>query len=139
MKKFTKVLALVLVTVVAALSMVACAPNSNPEKAEKALKDEGYVTIRLSDALTLTATELALGCSRGDIVAVVSGTKKNEDKIDTVSIIYFKDSSAAKSAWDKAKAYLEDETEKETESDVVVEKSGKMIYGGTKAGIKAAQ
>lgn len=138
MKKFTKVLALVLVTVFAALAMVACAPNSNPEKAEKALKEEGYVAVRLTGAL-LSATELVLGCSHGDIVAIVSGTKKNEDKIDTVQIIYFKDSSAAKSAWDKAKVYLEDKTKEDTESDVTIEKSGKMIYGGTKAGIKAAQ
>lgn len=139
MKKFTKVLALVLVTVFAALAMVACAPNSNPEKAEKALNDEGYVALRLTDALSLGGIELGLGCSHGDIVAIVSGTKKNADKIDTVFIIYFKDSSAAKSTWDKAKAYIEDETKKDTESDVTVERSGKMIYGGTKAGIKAAQ
>lgn len=136
MKKFSKVLALCLVTVFAALSLVACAPNSNPEKAEANLKDKGYKATRLTDAITLTATELVLGCTRGDIVTIVSGTKIGEDKTDTVTVIYFKDASVAKKCWDKANEKY-GKSESDDEDDWVIDRSGKMIYYGTKDGVKA--
>lgn len=136
MKKFTKILALCLVTVFTSLALVACAPNSNPEKAEANLKDKGYATTRLTDAVTLTVTELLLGCTRGDIEAIVSGTKIGEDKTDTITVIYFKDASSASAVWKKAQSEYS-KKDSEDDSDWVVEKSGKMIYYGTKDGVKA--
>ncbi len=142
MKKFSKVLALCLVTVLAALSLVACAPNSNPEKAEANLKDKGYTATMLkydggllSSGLIWTTTK-ALGCKSGDIEYIVSGTKIGEDKTDTVTVIYFKDASTAKDLWDKAKEKY-GKSESDDEDDWVIDRSGKMIYYGTKDGVKA--
>lgn len=140
MKKLSKVLAVLLIAVFLATALVACSPNSNPDKAKAGLEKAGYSTTKFSDAISLTVTETALGCQRGDITAIVSGTKTNDDKsVDTVTIIYFKDATAAKNCWDKAKTYLEKEEKKDTESDIIVKRSGKMIYAGTKAAIDAAK
>lgn len=142
MKKFSKVLALCLVTVFAALALVACAPNSNPEKAKANLDDKGYAaTILKYDGGVLSSgliwtTTLALGCKNGDIEYIVSGTKIGEDKTDTVTVIYFKDASTAKNLWDKAQEKY-GKSESGDESDWVIDRSGKMIYYGTKDAVKA--
>lgn len=140
MKKITKILAVTLIAVFCTMALVACSPNSNPDSAKSSLEKAGYSTIKLSDAISLTVTETALGCSRGDITAIVSGSKTNDDRsVDSVMIIYFKDARAAKNCWDKAQSYLEKEEKEDTDSDIIVKRSGKMIYGGTKAAIDAAK
>lgn len=146
MKKFTKVLALVLVTVFAALSMVACAPNSDPEKAEKALKDKDYTVVRVSDGsasiagMKIDASNYlnALGAEdKSDLTAVVYGVKGLIGG-ENITILYFKDSATAKEYWDKAQEqYGKDDSDKD--SDYVIKRSGKMIYFGTKAAVKAAR
>ena len=139
MKKFSKILALVLVTVTLSLVLVACGPNSNPAKAKSSLEENGYTVVLADDAISLTVVELVLGCERGDVTARLSGTKANEDKsVDTITVIYFKDSAAAKACWEKAEQYLNKESQEDTDSAIVVKRSGKMIYAGTEAAIKAA-
>ena len=49
-------------------------------------------------------------------------------------IVYFTDAGSAKDALDKVKAYYENE--KDAKEDW--KQSGKMVYSGTAAGIKAA-
>ncbi len=145
MKKFTKVLALVLVTVFAAVLMVACAPSTNPEKAEKALKDEGYTVVRVSDgSASIAGVKIdasnylnALGAEDSDLTAVVYGVKGLIGG-ESITILYFKDSATAKEYWDKAQEqYGKDDSDKD--SDYVIKRSGKMIYFGTKAAVKAAR
>lgn len=141
MKKFSKVLACMLVTVFTLLAFVACAPNSDPEKAKEGLKDADYVvTLSTSDnplsSSVLSFWETAFDCERGDIVAVLTAVKGTEDSSDAIKIFYFKNASACKSAWEKAEPYFEDDDD---DSDFTVKKSGKMIYAGTEAAIKAAK
>ncbi len=140
MKKFTKILALVMVTLVASLALVACGPNKDSAKATQNLKDNGYTAVCATDAISLTVVEGILGCDRGSITAMVSGTKANEGgSADTITILYFKDKATANSVWEKAQSYLKKEGEKETESELKIEKSGKMIYAATEAAIKATK
>lgn len=140
MKKFSKVLACALATVLAVLCLVACAPNSNPDKAVEALEGKGY-TVVATKGEALSFIELGTGCERGDISAFVVATKVNEDKtLETVTIVYFKDASTCKDKWESVKSYLvKEDGEKAEESDYTVERSGKMIYAGTEAAIKAAR
>lgn len=143
MKKFSKVLACMLVTVFTLLAFVACAPNSDPEKAKAGLDDAGYTTVLITSdnffsSTALSGYEEAFDCERGDIVAVLTGIKGGEDSGELITVIYFKDASACKSAWEKAEPYFEDEND-DDDSDFTVKKSGKMIYAGTEAAIKAAK
>ena len=136
MKKFAKIAAVALVVVLALAALVACAPNSNPDKAVAALKKNDYA----AGKDTALATVLkALGIN--GLEAVVKGTKSVDNgdskKLETVTIVYFTDSAAAKDAWSKLKDYAE--KNKENDSDWTVAQSGAMIYWGTSAAIKAAR
>ena len=138
MKKFAKVMAVALVAVLALAALVACGPASDPEKAAKALKDNGYtvmsvipddsVTGKLAQA-TLDGIAVAAGLEAGDITATVSATKGSE----SISITYFKSASAAKKFWDENKDNVQ---EKE---GWVTKQSGSMIYTGTEQAVKDAR
>ena len=138
MKKFTKIMALALVAVMAMAVLVACGPASKPEKAAQALKDKGYVvTAVIPDDSTkgkleqasLDLIAKAAGLEEGDITATVTGTNGDE----SISITYFKSASVAKKYWDANKDQIE---EKE---GWIVKQSGAMIYMGTEQAVKDAR
>lgn len=148
MKKFSKILAVFFVVVFTALAMVACAPNKNPDKALQSLKANGYeagmVTkaTQTDPAFELTFNEIAKAigittAATNSLVAVVSGVKagESETESETVTILYFDSKDSMKKCWRNRKIYIE----KDTESDLIVERSGKIIYIGTKAAINAAR
>lgn len=127
MKKTIKVLAFVLTFVMLALTLTSCAPKKDHDKAAQALKDKEY----------LTTNTIGLTCDY-----IVTGTKAVKDKdgntkIEHVTIRYYKDSKTANEDWNAYKDATDDQN-KDNKSDWVVKKSGKMIYFGTKAAIKAA-
>lgn len=138
MKKFAKIAALALVVVMSLAMLVACAPNSNPDKALEALKKNGYTAAK--DANVVPAALTLLGVKGVD--TVISGTKSSGEgddaKVDHVTVIYFASADQAKAAWDKVKSYAEKD-EDSKDSDWTITQSGKMIYYGTKAGIAAAR
>ncbi|MCH5151865.1 MAG: hypothetical protein J1F65_04315 [Clostridiales bacterium] len=140
MKKFAKIMAVVLVAVMALALLVSCGPASDPDKALAALKDNGYVlAAKNTGLLSLTAVEVIVGAERGDVVAIVTGTKTDDDnKLQTITIWYFKDSAAANKAWDKAQQHANSEKDDDA-SDWVVAKSGAMIYYGTSQAVKDAR
>lgn len=147
MKKFSKILAIIFVVMLTALSMVACAPSKNPEKALQSLKNNGYEAGMLTkETQTLpmfsysfdNIVKKIVGTNASDedkktLLAVVSGSKLSEG--ETVTILYFDSKDAMEKRWNNAKIYLEEDTNK----DLVVERSGKIIYIGTEAAIKAAR
>lgn len=140
MKKTIKLLALSLVTLIIALACVGCAPNKDPNKAKGNLESAGYTVVKAEDAISLTVIEAVLGCNRGDLVASVTAVKANDDdSSEFIQILYFKDDGAAKACWEKAKSYLEDSAKDDTDSNVKTERSGKIIYSGTEAAIKASR
>ena len=139
MKKFAKVMVLMLVVVMSLALLVSCAPNSNPDKAVEALKKNGYTGGKDS---TVVPALLTIAQVKG-VDCVVSGTKTAEDKdgnkkIETVTIVYFTSSDTANDAWEKMQKFS-DEQNKDKNSDWTVAKSGAMIYYGTDAAIKAAR
>lgn len=147
MKKFAKIAAVVLVAVMALAVLVACAPNSNPEKAIASLKDKGYATTGSSVADRGTLEKAAcdtvgitVGVKTGELTAFVTGTKASEDgtSLEIVQIYYFDSSDIAKQAWEST--IIKGLRDKAAESDgYTVKLSGSMIYYGTSAAIKAAK
>lgn len=138
MKKFSKIFALTLVCVLAVAMLCACAPNSNPDKAIEALKKNEYTAAK--DTTVVPAALTLLGVKGVD--SVVSGTKvvgEGENaKTEHVTIIYFTSNDTANAAWDKVQEYANKDSDK-NESDWSITKSGKMVYYGTSAAIKAAR
>ena len=136
MKKFTKIAAVALVAIMALAMLVACGPASDPDKAIAALKKHEYT------AAKDTVVSAALKLIGVNVEAVVSGSKTVKDgdkaKLETVTIVYFTDSSAAKDAFSKVEDYAKKQN-KENDSDWTVKQSGAMIYWGTSAAIKAAR
>ncbi len=135
MKNMTKLIALALVAVMCVALLVACAPASKPADAKAALEKNGYTVVLVDNETALKAAELLAGID--DLVATVNGTKKDGDKIEHVAIYYFEDSEAASEAYDKL--VDDSDEEKDDETDWVFKKSGKMVYYGTEAAVKAAR
>ncbi|MBQ9132737.1 MAG: hypothetical protein IJX62_09775 [Clostridia bacterium] len=135
MKKFIRMIALSLVLVMSVVMLASCgAPNSDPDKALEALKENEYVAVK-SEALAVAGLALA-GIKNVD--CVVSGSATIDDKFETVTILYFTSKDAANDAWEKAQKYADDEKDSKAE-DWVCKKSGAMIYFGTPNGVKAAK
>ncbi len=133
MKKFTKVLALTLVLAMSVLLLASCGtPAKKPSDAVAALKDNGYTAE--SDSTIQPGIYAVAGVQGVDVV--VTGLKKDGDKWESVKILYFKDKDAAKAAWEAVEKDAKEEM-KDNE-DLVIKKSGAMIYYGTKAAVKAA-
>lgn len=130
-KTIIKIMALTLALVMTCAMLASCGgPASTPEKAEEALKKNDYSVQVLDNELTL----LAVSAFAGDVEAVVVGASK--DLKDGVTIFYYADAKAANEAWADVKEAMEKDADEET--DLVIKKSGKMIYAGTKDAIKAA-
>ena len=139
MKKTIRIFAVVLSVVLLALALVACAPKNDPDKAKAALEKNGYTVVKTDGRIANAASALLGGESKLD--ATVTGTKTVEDKdgnrkTEYITIIYYKTSADAKDAWEDAQK--DAEKDKKDDSDWVVKRSGKMIYWGTKAAVKAA-
>ena len=138
MKKFAKIMAVALVAVLALAALVACGPNSNPEKAAQALKDKKYVVTavipddsaagKLAQA-GLDITAKAAGLEEGDIIATITATNGEEG----ITITYFKNASVASKYWKENK----DKVEKK--DGWVTKQSGSMVYSGTEQAVKDAR
>ena len=136
MKKSIRILALAMVTVMLCLTLASCGgPNTDPDKALESLKDNG-ISWAGKDTIVIPLSLGALGVD--DIDTVVSGTGEIDGKYAHITIVYFKESKDAKDAWEKVQKYADDKKNDDA-SDWVCKKSGKMIYFGTKAAIKAAK
>lgn len=136
MKNAIKIFALIMAVVICTVMLVSCSPASDPDDALAALKDNGYIASKDS-----TAVPIALGVlGVKDIDSVVAGTKKVDDKVEVITIVYFKSKDAAKAAWETVEEYAQDkEDDSNNNSDFVIKKSGSMIYFGTEDAIKAAR
>ena len=136
MKKTLRLLAFALLTVMLCITLASCGgPNPDPDDALAALKDNG-VTWAGKDAVVIPLALKALGVDGID--SVVSGTGKIDGEYAHVTIIYFDEKDDANDAWDEVKEMFEND-EKDEDAKIVIKKSGKMIYCGTKNAIKAAK
>ena len=139
MKTFAKILCLSLVAVMLCATLASCAPAAKAEDALAALKENGYPAVK-SD-LRGAAGLAALGIKGVD--SVVTGTK-TETKDDKTTVEFFLRkglANSAKTAEEKvtSKSDEEKKNNKGEDSNWVFKRSGKMIYFGTKAAVKAAR
>ena len=139
MKKAIKLIALSLVLVMAVMALASCAaPNADPSKAKNALEKNDYTIIDLPTSTPVIGLSSILG---EDVDTAFSATKydKENSSLETITVIYFESSEDANDAWEKAQKYAGEKKDKDVEeSNWVVEKSGKMIWFGTKNAVKAA-
>ncbi len=134
MKRTVKILAVSLVFVMLAMLLVACRPNRDYNKAKENLEKNGY-----SVELTIKSTEIAAFEASAEVEnvdAVLVAYKEVGDKLDGITIIYFKDVSSAK----KAVEQLKDESvglsvDAFNSEYVKCSRSGKLVYTGTKNAI----
>lgn len=135
MKKTIRIFAVVLSVVLLALALVACAPKNDPDKAKAALEKNGYTAVKTTGYVSGIFS--AIAGTENKIDATVTGTKDIKDadgkttKTESVTIIYYKTSADAKEAW---KSWSEADRDRYE----VAKCSGRMIYWGTKAAVKAA-
>lgn len=135
MKKTLRLIALALVLVMSVAMLASCAtPNKDPDDAIAALKDNGYTAAK--DNILVPLALKALGVD--GVKTVISGSAKIDDKVETVTVIYFESKDDANDAWEKVQEYANGEKDDKAE-DWVCKKSGAMIYYGTSAAIKAAK
>ena len=138
MKKIISFVCLLALTLSCLFVFTSCGgPNSDPDKALAALKENG-ISWASKDSTIKPATLKLLGVDGVD--CVVTGTGKIDEKYAHITIIYFYESAQADDAWEK----IQEESDKEKEddedgSDWVCKKSGKMIYYGTKSAVDAAK
>ena len=139
MKKAIKLIALSLVLVMAVLALASCAsPNADPDKAKEALENNDYSVQKLSGKISTAAISAIVG-EDVDCVLTAQKVDKEAETFDALCILYFEDAEDANDAWEKAQDYAEDAKDEDVkDSEWVVEKSGKMIWFGTKNAVKAA-
>ena len=130
-----KVVALALIAVMACALLVACAPNSDPDKAVESLRENGIVWA-IKDTVGVPATLKAIGAN--GVTAVVTGTGKIDDKFAHITIIYFDSAENATASFEAVEKYSADDKD-DAKDNWVFKKSGKMIYYGTTEAVKAAK
>ena len=147
MKKLLKSLLAVMLIAMMALSFTSCGVARTPEKAEKKLEKAGYTVETTDDEATRTMVAEMYGLKAEDIEVLLTASKGDE----YVSIIYCTNAKAAKKiakelkkemkeakeAAEKLSGTLKEEAEKELKN-TKYGRSGKAVYTGTKAGVKAA-
>jgi hypothetical protein len=156
-----KIFAVVLVVAMCAVMFTACVP-SDPQKAYDNLKasdlfKDATVTItNASDASGLAGVAMPEGCETVVTAYNNNGTLLKFSDDDSVSLYYFKDADSAKAYFEKAQKQYEDSKidakaeydkgnmTKEEYDDYIdflnenkMRKSGKVVYSGTKEGLKA--
>lgn len=121
-------------------------PNEDPEEAKDALKDADY------EVEMIEGEALEYAFDYDGLEAVVAGVKMDADiediedledledmKIEAVTIFYFEDEDAAKDAFEDIEDEAGDSAEEMGIEDYVCKQSGKMVWIGTKAAVKAAK
>ncbi len=148
MKKIVKIMLSFALVLGMMVSFASCVPKTGAKAKEK-LEDKGYTVV-------LTLSSDTLGAATNGVAAKLYGLDANaiEEMVvatngdDSVTIYYCKDSASAKTLYGKLKDAKEDAIEdakEESDSEALeaakntkVGKSGKVVYAGTKAGVKAA-
>ena len=150
MKKTLRMLALVMAVLMCIFAVVACdsnkdanedtekkeeviKPNSDPAKAKENLEKAGYEVILMDDESTLKLSGID-----GLVAAITAMKGDGEEDAQGVSIYYFKDADSAKKAEENEFIKAAIEAAKE-EKDVSTGISGKILWMGTKAAVKAAK
>ncbi|MBO4540050.1 MAG: hypothetical protein J5781_07200 [Clostridia bacterium] len=145
-KRIMIITSVVALALVCALLFAACAPAADPDTAKKNLKDDGYsATVYDGDSLIVGGALSLFGIN--NVNKVLIGSKYADDSFEFLTVLYFDSSKDANEAVDKVKEYAKDKEKQEEKGqkkdegsvEWVFGKSGKMIWFGTKAAVKAAR
>lgn len=132
MKKIITVIAVLALMAILGTVLFACVPKTL-EKAEAKMKKAGYEVeiTKVSDyEKDEEMEEYAEAMKKAGIVGYLDAHKGETEWLDAV---LYESASKAKDAFDDAKK----EYEAFKDEDIVVKRSGKWIYAGTKAAVKA--
>ena len=143
MKKFLRTISAAILVAVTAIMFVSCGIPSDPEKAQSNLEKNGYsVDTTVAATIVKGAVLIDGGVSaQGNVSSVIYAS--NDDG-ESVLIVYFKDTSTAKNYLSKIKDWYKQATEdnkdeEQKDSDTQSGRSGKVLYIGTKAAVKAVK
>lgn len=124
MKKITKILSVALLAVMCLTLLVACAPNSDPDKAVEHLKKNDYIATKTP------------GVGKHKYTVTGIGKLGTETAGEFIMIFYYESSADAKDSLEDVRA--EFNKKKDDDSDWVFKQFGSMVYFGTKDAVKAA-
>ena len=114
MKKFAKVMSVVLAVMLVSVMFVGCVGSA--DKTAEKLEKKGYIVTNTPGLLK--------------VESIVTGTKTEDGKIESVTVTYYKEVEDAKKAKEDA-----DKAKKDSD-DIVVKRSGKAVIVGTKKAVK---
>ena len=124
MKKILSSILVCLLLVGCVLSLASClGPNSDPEKAEDALKEAGYVVLALP-TFGIEGVEKSISATNLD---------------DSVQIFYLTEDADVDAAYEYVEKLYNKAKEADEDIDLEIGKSSDMIWFGTEAAIKAAR
>ena len=126
-KSMKKIISTVLVCVMllgCMLVLASCGgPNSDPEKAEANLKEEGYIVVA-ANGYGLFGIEKSITATNGD---------------DSVQIFYLTDDADVDAAYEYVENLYNEKKEKNEDLNIKIGKNSDMIWFGTPDAIKAAK
>ena len=136
MKKFAKVLSVVLAVMLLSVMFTGCVAKA--DKTEAKLDKKGYtVTSTQSSNLISKSAAQAKAALVGaaKVEDLVTGTKTEDGKVESVWVIYYKETADAKEMMenkdDLKKTFGSDDSD-----NIVVKRSGKVVIVGTKKAVK---
>lgn len=122
MKKFVTITSIVLVLVLALAAFAACGYDDDPKKALENFKKQGYDATYVYNPLTY-----------GDYEGTITAKKDDGKKTTIITVAYYRDSSAAKSAYEDKKSALEEAADYNKEHNIKssVTRSGLQVITKT--------
>ena len=141
MKKFLKAMLAAMLIAITAVTVCSCGVPSDPAKAKENLTKNNYAVSEVAATAGVKAiTTATYGFSFLDKVKT-SLWATNADG-ETVLIVYCVDADSAKKVNEIARKIYDEvkknDKENDTKTDIKSGMSGKVVYIGTKAGVKAA-
>ena len=124
MKKLMTIIAVIALAAVLGTLLIACSTPSDPESAEEKMKKAGYV-VETEEVTEEIAEEMKLDGAKKILYA-----RKDADENDYLYAIFFESSS-------KAKAYYKEHKDEAQYKDLTIGQSGKWVYAGSEAAVKA--
>lgn len=132
MKRFTKILTLSLLIIMVAMTFASCGMlGVNLEKVTGRLMDKGYTVYISSDEERLEEMAEYMDIKEPKVIF----SAQNEDE-DMFYAIEFKKSADAKNSFEALEEYFEDYAD--DYDDLICKRKGKVVYCGTKQGVKDA-
>ena len=128
MKRILSAVLVCVLLVGCVFALASCgAPNSDPAKAEAALKEEGYTVVAIP----------TFGFA--GVKKAISAFKGEDDAAEGIQIFYLDEDADADKVYEEIEKLYNDAKEEDEDIDLKIGKADGMIWFGTAAAIKAAK